>query len=83
MRSIARAMADPDGYALRMTYRDAEGSETMRVVSPIRFMGQSAFLALCLGRQEPRRFVVSRCSSVSLVPSNDVLMPEPVTEREP
>jgi hypothetical protein len=58
---------------------DQWGDKTKRVVSPIRWMDNgNAFLALCLGREEPRRFELKRCSEVKLIDSDTVLMPMPI-----
>jgi len=72
---LARAMREPDSWVVVMRYLDSSGSMTERCVSPIRFIGQHSMLALCLCREEPRRFELSKCGNVRLVSSDDVLMP--------
>ncbi len=79
MKSILRqAMQDSDSYVIEMDYADAKGNQTHRVVSPIRFVGNYRFLGLCLCREEPRQFQLSRCENVRLLPAADVLMPVPI-----
>jgi predicted DNA-binding transcriptional regulator YafY len=76
---LSRAMSNPDKHTVELIYRDQWGDKTKRVVSPIRWMDNgNAFLALCLGREEPRRFELRRCSEVKLIDSDTVLMPMPV-----
>jgi predicted DNA-binding transcriptional regulator YafY len=75
-------MQDPDGWAIRVRYEDKSGSVTDRMVSPIRFVGDEAFLALCLCREEPRRFELARCKAFRLVRAVDVLMPVAIVEIE-
>ncbi|MEM6468777.1 MAG: hypothetical protein AAF802_04355 [Planctomycetota bacterium] len=76
--AIRRAMLDSDRFVIEMSYVDAKGQRTRRVVSPIRFVGSDRLLALCLCREEPRQFYLSRCKDVELVPSSDVIMPMPM-----
>ncbi|QDT09367.1 hypothetical protein [Stieleria marina] len=79
MKSILRrAMQDSDNYVIEMEYCDASGKRTRRVVSPIRFVGAERFLGLCLCREAPRQFQLSRCENVRLIPSTEVLMPMPL-----
>lgn len=81
LRLIIRAMRDPDSYVLSMLYEDRKGKKTERKVSPIRFTEDgNQFVALCLCREEPRQFVIDRCSGVQLIHADDVLMPEPIVE---
>ncbi len=79
------ALADSDTYAIRMHYTTHDGNVTERIVSPIRFVGDDSILALCLCREEPRRFTLSQCSNVKLMLAADVLMPVAiqVIHREP
>lgn len=77
---IHQAIHNPDGVAVEMHYRDTSGQTTRRVVSPIRFVGETQFLALCLCREEPRRFTLSRCYAVKIVQASDVLMPVEIQE---
>ncbi len=72
---ISRAMAQADDLVVTFEYCDAKGATTQRVVSPIRFLGQDRFLALCLSREEPRQFYLDRCRNVQLAPAADFLMP--------
>lgn len=79
MKSILRrAMQDSDNYVIEMDYADAKGNRTHRVVSPIRFVGNYRFLGLCLCREEPRQFQLSRCENIRLIPAAQVLMPVPI-----
>jgi len=68
-------MHDSDRYVVEMDYSDAKGNRTRRVVSPIRFLGRDRFLGLCLCREEPRQFYLSRCERIRLRPAETVLMP--------
>ena len=77
-RILRRAMQDSDKYVIEMDYSDAKGNRTHRVVSPIRFMGSYRFLGLCLCREQPRQFQLSRCKNIRLVPAESVLMPVPI-----
>jgi predicted DNA-binding transcriptional regulator YafY len=82
-RIVQRAMNDPDTFALQVRYESKTGEVTDRIVSPIRFIGETAFLALCLCREEPRRFELTQCKAFRLVRADDVLMPvEIVTHKK-
>jgi len=72
---IHRAMHQSDDLVVEFDYCDAKGARTHRVVSPIRFLGQDRFLALCLSREEPRQFYLERCQNVRLGMAADFLMP--------
>lgn len=72
---IYRAMHQPDDLVIEFDYRDSKGVATHRVVSPIRFLGNNRFLALCLCREEPRQFHLDRCQNVQLEPAANFLMP--------
>lgn len=72
---IHRAMHQPDELVIEFDYCDAKGVKTHRVVSPIRFLGNSRFLALCLSREEPRQFYLERCKNVRLGMAANYLMP--------
>ena len=74
-RLMRRAMASPDDFVIEMQYADSKGNLTHRTVSPIRFVGSDRVLALCLCREEPRQFYLSRCTAVRLKRAEDVLMP--------
>lgn len=75
---IQRAMQQSDDLVMMIDYTDSQGMACRRVVSPIRFLSQDRFLAICLCREEPRQFVMNRCGNVRLVPASDVLMPVPL-----
>ena len=72
---INRAMHQSDDLVVTFDYCDAKGATTHRVVSPIRFLNQDRFLALCLSREEPRQFYLGRCQNVRLAQAADFLMP--------
>ena len=72
---IYRAIRQSDDLVVTFDYCDAKGVTTRRVVSPIRFLGQDRFLALCLSREEPRQFYLARCQNVRLERAADFLMP--------
>ena len=72
---IYRAMYQSDDLVMVFDYCDAQGVTTHRVVSPIRFLGNDRFLALCLSREEPRQFYLDRCQNVLLARAADFLMP--------
>ena len=76
--SLRRAMMDSETYVIEMVYAAAKGNLTRRVVSPIRYVGKDRFLGLCLCREEPRQFYLSRCSDVRLIPAAEVIMPVPM-----
>lgn len=75
---IRRAMQQSDDIVVTFDYCDSKGVTTHRVVSPIRFLSDDRFLALCLSREEPRQFHLSRCGNVDLQPAGDFLMPVPM-----
>ena len=77
-RVLRQAMHDTDRYVVELDYCDASGNRTRRVVSPIRFVGAERFLGLCLCREAPRQFQLSRCENVRLIPAAEVLMPVPM-----
>ena len=79
---LRRAMQDADNYVIELTYSDAKGNRTRRVVSPIRFVGNYRFLGLCLCREAPRQFQLSRCEDIRLIPAADVMMPMPIVSNE-
>lgn len=74
-RLIAHAMHNPDEWVIRLRYRGKDGVTTERIISPIKMVSPTAILALCLCREDPRRFELERCSHFELVNANDVLMP--------
>ena len=63
-------MHDYDQWVIRFSYCSSKGEKTTRVVSPIRFVGEDRFLALCLSREEPRQFNIGRCRSIELCPAH-------------
>jgi predicted DNA-binding transcriptional regulator YafY len=75
LRSLTIAMNSSETYAIRMRYRDKKNIITERLVSPIRFENEGSFLALCLCREEPRRFDLARCERIELIPAEEILMP--------
>ncbi|MEM6688582.1 MAG: WYL domain-containing protein [Planctomycetota bacterium] len=75
---LRQAMRDHDKYVIEMDYDDARGNRTHRVVSPIRFMGSYRFLGLCLCREQPRQFQLSRCRNIKLVPAEEIQAPVPI-----
>ena len=78
-RILRRAMQDSDHYVVELDYADAKGERTHRVISPIRFVGRDRVLGLCLCREAPRQFYLSRCENVRLKPAEEVLMPMPIS----
>jgi len=72
---VYRAMHQSDDLVIAFDYCDAKGARTRRIVSPIRFLGNDRFLALCLSREEPRQFHVQRCQNMRLERAADFLMP--------
>lgn len=76
---LRKAMQRSDDYVIEMDYSDSQGNRTHRVVSPIRFMGSRRFLGLCLCREQPRQFQLSRCKNMRLLPADQVLMPMPIS----
>ena len=72
---IERVMQQTDDLVLVLDYEGKDGSRTRRVVSPIRFVAQDRFLALCLSREEPRQFYLDRCSNVRVGLAGNYVMP--------
>ncbi len=72
---IRRVMQQIDDLVLVIDYRGKDGTVTRRVVSPIRFVAEDRFLALCLSREEPRQFYLDRCSNVRVDLANNYVMP--------
>ena len=77
---LRRAMLDSETFVIEMEYVDSKGNRTRRIVSPIRFVGNYRFLGLCLCREEPRQFQLSRCENVRLIPAAEVMMPMPMLQ---
>lgn len=72
---IARAMQQSDDLVVVFDYCDAKGEKSRRVVSPIRFVSRDRMLGLCLTREEPRQFYLSRCENVRLALASSFVMP--------
>lgn len=70
------AMREPDRWVVRIAYRDLKGVITQRTVSPIRWTTRGTFRALCLGRAEPRQFMLRSIQSAELVAASSVIMGE-------
>lgn len=73
--TLQRAMHDSDRFVVELDYCDSKGETTHRVISPIRYLPGDRLLALCLCRQEPRQFHLSRCSNVQLRRAEQFVMP--------
>jgi predicted DNA-binding transcriptional regulator YafY len=80
---ITRALRQSDDLVLVFDYVDSKGVSTRRVVSPIRFLGNDRFLALCLSREEPRQFYLSRCENLQLDWAANFVMPVPMAAGVP
>jgi predicted DNA-binding transcriptional regulator YafY len=74
-RLISKAMGQSDDLVIALDYVDSKGQQTRRIVSPIRFLSEGSFLALCLSRCEPRRFQLDRCNNVQLRRASEYVMP--------
>ncbi len=72
---INRAIQQSDDLVIVFDYLDAKGQASRRVISPYRFLGDSHFLGLCLTREEPRQFQISRCRNVKIDLANNYVMP--------
>ena len=72
---IARAIQQADDLVVVFDYLDAKGNATRRVVSPYRFLGETHFLGLCLTREEPRQFQISRCHNLKIDLAINYVMP--------
>lgn len=68
-------MRQQDDLVLVFDYVDSKGLKSRRIVSPVRFLGSDRFLGLCLSREEPRQFQLSRCSHVRIDEANNYVMP--------
>jgi len=77
---LNQAMTMFDDWVVEFRYCDSKGNESIRVVSPIRYVGAERFLGLCLGREEPRQFCLSRCTEMTIRPAYDYVMPVPIRE---
>jgi len=74
-RMLLQAMHDPEELVVRFTYIDFHKKKTTRVVSPIQFVSRTDFVALCLTREEPRRFNSERCRDMWLDYAREYVMP--------
>jgi predicted DNA-binding transcriptional regulator YafY len=72
---ILRAIHQSDDLVVVFDYLDAHGKASRRVVSPYRLLGDSHFLGLCLTREEPRQFQISRCRNLTIDLANNYVMP--------
>lgn len=81
--AIGRAMREPDEWALKIRYEDSTGEITDRFVSPIRWDHSGGFLALCLCREQPRRFLLAGIHDWRLVKASELLMPVPIIVVRP
>ena len=72
---VSRVMQQSDDLVIVLEYLSKDGSITRRVVSPIRFVGADRFLALCLSREEPRQFYLSKCRNVRVDLAANYTMP--------
>ena len=81
-RQVLRQGFDSDKFAVELAYRDDEGTFSIRVITPICFVGSPAHSvrAECLGRQDIRLFRIDRIESVRLLSASDVLAPVPVLD---
>jgi predicted DNA-binding transcriptional regulator YafY len=80
-RMLYLAMLDPERYVVQLDYTAADGKTTQRTVSPIRFVAdRTAFIALCLAREDCRRFRLANCANVRLMDARAVLAPMPIKE---
>ena len=74
-QSVWQAMHNHDELVIEFHYTDSKGQQTRRVASPIRFLADNRFLALCLSREQPRQFYFDRCSNMHLRRACDFVMP--------
>ena len=77
---LSKAMTMSDDWVVEFCYQDSKGNESVRVVSPVRFLGSDRFLGLCLSREEPRQFYLSRCTHLKIRPAHDYVMPVPIRQ---
>ena len=73
-----QALGNTDELVVEFVYCNADGELTRRIVSPIRFLDGERLLGLCLSREEPRQFNISRCRDMQLRPAAAYLMPVPL-----
>ena len=75
----ATRQSDPERWVKAIRYEDRWSLADERIVSPIRFIARDAVLALCLGRESPRRFSFDGIKEVRLMAAHEAVMPSPVT----
>ena len=75
-RMLLIAMAQPELFVAQITYLDARGTVTDRVVSPVLYLTEDVLRAYCLGREAVRSFRSKRILRVRLKLSADCLCPE-------
>ncbi len=80
---IEAVMNRSDDLVAVIGYRDEWGRVTERTVSPIRFLDQGRFLALCLCRQEPRTLYLGRCLTIRVAPASEIMAPVKMKAAEP
>ncbi len=80
-RTLNIAMKLEDRWVVLIVYKDQDGVRTRRHISPIRYL-PSKVEALCLGREEPRHFILDNIESIELVHASEVLMPMPIETLE-
>lgn len=81
VRELGIAKASPDDYVCRIQYEDRHGKVTDRIISPIRVDAEGGYtFATCLGREQGQRFNLHGIQRCELVPSYDILAPEPIRE---
>lgn len=74
----ATRQSDPERWVKAIRYEDRWSLADERIVSPIRFIARDAVLALCLGRESPRRFSFDGIKEVRLMTAHEAEMPSPV-----
>jgi predicted DNA-binding transcriptional regulator YafY len=72
---LSRVIQQSDDLVIVFDYQDAKGAVSRRVVSPYRLLGETHFLGLCLTREEPRQFQMSRCRNVRIDLAMNYVMP--------
>jgi hypothetical protein len=86
IKTISRAMGDPDTIVVEMIYTNKQGVHSRRVVSPTTWTGKQKkmhFRAYCLSRCEYRQFEISRISQAEIKPAADFVAPVLIQEVAP
>ena len=82
---VLQALQQPEKWVITCQYTDKHGNQTTRTLSPIKILSRGkhgeAFLAYCLGREQPQHFILSRCTEMQLAESHDQLMPVDIPEE--